>query len=72
MILRTACHRPCTNSALDVSEGSTEATPPVAHIKALNALSNFPDHKIWIRILRYVYSKLTAKSHNLVALGRHV
>ena len=25
----------------------------MAHMKALNALSSLPDHKIWLRILRY-------------------
>jgi hypothetical protein len=26
----------------------------MAHMRALNALSSLPDHKIWIRSLRYV------------------
>ena len=46
--------------------------PPVAHMKALNALSSLPDHEILIRILRYVLNKFSAKSHHFVALGRRV
>ncbi len=42
------------------------------YLKALNALSSLPDPKIWIRILRYVFSKFPAKSHHFVALGRRV
>ena len=63
-ILRTACHRPCTNSALRGLQRS-----PVAHIKALNALSNFLDPKTWIRILRYVLANFTQHSSPSVGVS---